>query len=550
MSELIVYKLSLDVLHPGCRKQVNLVSGEINSRILHITLTDGAVAVNLNPVTDIAVIRGVKAGKEIVFNAATITNPGRVEYAFTEQDTAVAGDGYYEVQIIRVDEDGNRVLYSAWFKVHVGDTLYQDEKITSLSEYTALTEAVAAAHKAEENMYIETELNTTWTTEATGTGTSTSISDPIYCDKISVNQKAGPYVMIYIGEYDSEGNLVDEKHTSNGGIIFGQSYSHQIQNDGNYIKIKVVYLKGTELPEGLNVKLYLYQKRYFEENCVPKKRTIAGYDLSTDISASNIATKLFNNSHDSATTSIVAAYVSGYIKSHNDNDESHSDIRDKLKALSLRKIAGIDFSSDIQTEPLTNAIVKQIVAGGSEITPTIVPWLYDIINNNSTVAANKEASHIHDNKTLLDSLTEDDVRPYWKLIKKIKLEGIVDYVEVNGDDDKNINKYNRFRIILPIINMTATDIIWVRLYDRDDGCFNFAATTDVTSDSKVRFDIPIINQEYIYMETISRKGTNAATVACLTRETADTSSDGVVDKVRIASSFDVGTEIYIYGGID
>lgn len=148
MSELIVYKLSLDVSHPGCEKQVNLVSGETNSRILHITLKDGAVAVILNPITDVAVIRGIKADKKIVYNAAKITDLGIVEYAFTEQDAAVAGDGYYEVQIIRVEEERKRVIYSAWFKVHVGEKLYQDEKITSLSEYTALTEAVANAKKA------------------------------------------------------------------------------------------------------------------------------------------------------------------------------------------------------------------------------------------------------------------------------------------------------------------------------------------------------------------------------------------------------------------
>lgn len=141
------------------------------------------------------------------------------------------------------------------------------------------------------------------------------------------------------------------------------------------------------------------------------------------------------------------------------------------------------------------------------------------------------------------------VNPYWKLIKKVKLEEAVSSIEINENDDENINSYNRFRIIFPIVNMTKANTVWVRLYDRS-GIFNFAATMDVESDSKIKFEIPIINKDYIYMETLGRKGTGTTSAACLTRETQVASSDGVVNKIRIDSSFDKGTEVYVYGGTD
>ena len=142
------------------------------------------------------------------------------------------------------------------------------------------------------------------------------------------------------------------------------------------------------------------------------------------------------------------------------------------------------------------------------------------------------------------------VNPYWKLIKKVKLEEAVSSIVINKDDDENINSYNRFRIIFPIVYMTAVNTVWVRLYDRNEVYFNFAASTNIESDTKLKFEIPIINKDYIYMETLGRKGTGATSAACLTRETAVASSDCVVNKIRIDSSFDVGTEVYVYGGTD
>lgn len=152
MDEYISYDLSLDVSSAGCDKQINVVQGERNSRFLYVTLTDGSKKIKLNALTDIAVIRGVKADDTVILNAAYILEDSRIYYKFGSQDTTYAGDSVYAVQIIRIDGDDKRILHTVFFKVHVGETLFNDEKISSSDEYGILLDEI---NKIDDAIYVD-----------------------------------------------------------------------------------------------------------------------------------------------------------------------------------------------------------------------------------------------------------------------------------------------------------------------------------------------------------------------------------------------------------
>lgn len=139
MSE-IIYRLNLDTDIPVCRKQINLIKGDTSSKKVILTLTSFGEKVEINPLNCIAVLRGIKADKKVIYNSATITEAGEIEYLFGGQDASAEGDSFYEIQIIDVCGDKKNVLYSAKFKVHIADKLYNDELITSSDEFGLLEE--------------------------------------------------------------------------------------------------------------------------------------------------------------------------------------------------------------------------------------------------------------------------------------------------------------------------------------------------------------------------------------------------------------------------
>lgn len=144
----------------------------------------------------------------------------------------------------------------------------------------------------------------------------------------------------------------------------------------------------------------------------------------------------------------------------------------------------------------------------------------------------------------------DEIKPYWKLIKKIKLEEAVNSIAINNNDDADINKYNRLKFIFTSINVTKTTTVFVHLLDSASTLFNFVGATNVESDTRLRIEIPIINKEYLYQEALTRKGSNTAVITSLVRETQAPESDCILNKIRILSDFDAGTEVYVYGGIE
>ena len=139
---MMYYDLLLDVDLSGCRKQLQIKKGEVDSRTIRIELCRGTFPVVLDPKRHWAMIKGIKADKTVLINPGTITNEGKIEYALGSQDAAAVGNSWYEVMVIDTEGESPRVLYSAQWKIEVGEKLVEDGKITSTNEYGALTEAI------------------------------------------------------------------------------------------------------------------------------------------------------------------------------------------------------------------------------------------------------------------------------------------------------------------------------------------------------------------------------------------------------------------------
>lgn len=148
---MMYYDLLLDVDLSGCRKQLQIKKGEVDSRTIRIELCRGTFPVVLDPKRHWAMIKGIKADKTVLVNPGKITNEGKIEYALGSQDAAAVGNSWYEVMVIDTDGENPRVLYSAQWKIEVGEELVEDGKITSTNEYGALT---AAIKKIDDSIHV------------------------------------------------------------------------------------------------------------------------------------------------------------------------------------------------------------------------------------------------------------------------------------------------------------------------------------------------------------------------------------------------------------
>lgn len=148
---MMYYDLLLDVDLSGCRKQLQIKKGEVDSRTIRIELCRGTFPVVLDPKRHWVMIKGIKADKTVLINPGKITNEGKIEYALGSQDAAAVGNSWYEVMVIDTDGENPRVLYSAQWKIEVGEELVEDGKITSTNEYGALT---AAIKKIDDSIHV------------------------------------------------------------------------------------------------------------------------------------------------------------------------------------------------------------------------------------------------------------------------------------------------------------------------------------------------------------------------------------------------------------
>ena len=75
---MMYYDLLLDVDLSGCRKQLQIKKGEVDSRTIRIELCRGTFPVVLDPKIHWEMIKGINADKTVLINPGTITNEGKI----------------------------------------------------------------------------------------------------------------------------------------------------------------------------------------------------------------------------------------------------------------------------------------------------------------------------------------------------------------------------------------------------------------------------------------------------------------------------------------
>lgn len=269
--EIITYDLLLNTRYSGCRQQIQLYKGEVNARRFRIEMCHGTEPIVLDPLTCIAIIRGVKADKTVLFNTATVTEKGKVEYTLGSQDTAAVGETWYEVEIISKDDSDTkgRLMYSAQFKAVVSDTVADDGKITSSDEFGLLTDTIMENKQWKDDMdkYLiekNTEINN-WMKEESEiidnrtllfsdviifTDSDNTTPDPIhnnvYGDKIEFN---GQWF-----EKDCDGIIVENNAQSNLCIIMTRNKDGEESASAPITEKTIIYFN----EDVVEYKIYIY----------------------------------------------------------------------------------------------------------------------------------------------------------------------------------------------------------------------------------------------------------------------------------------------------
>lgn len=320
--ERVDVRISLDTEFKGCEKQIKLVQGESKTRKLIATITEGSRVIDLDPTTEIAIIRGLKPDKTPIYNICEIID-GKVYYTFSTQDTATSGTGLYEIQIVRVLEDAVSVLHSVQFNTWVQENVTIDGEVESTGEYTALTSLIAAVGQFgdinQRLKDIENEIITVGHGRVIYTGQSHESSEQIpitgydrfafekciYGADIEIPLLRYLDVTVDLFHLEDVVNpaetitITDEKQ-----ILDIAGYDRLVINidqgaGSAYYKIDYKLSAATfytkEVVNQLLATTANNLKLYMQGNYVPQSRSIAGYLLNNDISTTQLASALLAN---------------------------------------------------------------------------------------------------------------------------------------------------------------------------------------------------------------------------------------------------------------
>lgn len=141
----VINRITLDVNKTGTQAFIPAKKNESNARTIAITLTKNGRVFNVEDGNTV-IIRAVKPDNTVIYNAAELLD-GKIYVDITQQMCTSIGRVLAEVQIIDSD---NNVLYTPKFYLIVEGIVYEDESITSTSEYTQLTESINQAQSAIE----------------------------------------------------------------------------------------------------------------------------------------------------------------------------------------------------------------------------------------------------------------------------------------------------------------------------------------------------------------------------------------------------------------
>lgn len=141
-----IYRKSLDLQKSGAQWSIDVKQIDVNSRRIVISLTDGGKAFILGG-DMIATIYGKKTDGNVIYKDCTIEN-GMAIVDVEKQLITAAGTVECELRIYDSNAAGAQLLTTPRFNIEVYDVLSDENRITSTSDYSALTNETVKSQEA------------------------------------------------------------------------------------------------------------------------------------------------------------------------------------------------------------------------------------------------------------------------------------------------------------------------------------------------------------------------------------------------------------------
>lgn len=141
-----VYRKSLDLQKSGAQWSIDVKLNDVNSRRIVISLTDGGKAFILGG-DMIATIYGKKTDGNVIYKDCAIEN-GMAIVDVEKQLITAAGTVECELRIYDSNAAGAQLLTTPRFNIEVYDVLTDENRITSMSDYSALASETVKSQEA------------------------------------------------------------------------------------------------------------------------------------------------------------------------------------------------------------------------------------------------------------------------------------------------------------------------------------------------------------------------------------------------------------------
>ena len=141
-----VYRKSLDLQKNGAQWSIDVKQNDVNSRRIVISLTDGGKAFILGG-DMIAKIYGRKTDGNVIYKDCSIEN-GMAIVDVEKQLITAAGTVECELRIYDSNAAGAQLLTTPRFNIEVYDVLTDENRITSMSDYSALASETVKSQEA------------------------------------------------------------------------------------------------------------------------------------------------------------------------------------------------------------------------------------------------------------------------------------------------------------------------------------------------------------------------------------------------------------------
>ena len=234
------------------------------------------------------------------------------------------------------------------------------------------------------------------------------------------------------------------------------------------------------------------------------------------------------------------------------------DLSEYLKK--TRKIAGMELTSDITTQALLSALTEYETFGATIANTwlnmyesSIKSTIEATINSNENVSANTEVRHSHNNKDILDKLTESAFD--WELLLDKTLEASSSDIAILDFNDLDLN--GQFEELKICVTLWSTESANIDVYANDGAEPIVTLANALTGGATYVYDISLKNSPIPgkYIEAIAEKvsaGVKATTSILTTSKnwSTDMSIQSVEDiknlKVTFGKGWNNSTERHVY----